>query len=65
MREGQGVRAASALAADPNSAEAHASMAAALFFGDWNVPEAEREIARAIELNPELPDRARSSARRS
>jgi eukaryotic-like serine/threonine-protein kinase len=41
-----------ALAADPNSAEAHASHAAALFFGDWKVREAEREVRRAIELNP-------------
>jgi TolB-like protein/tetratricopeptide (TPR) repeat protein len=41
-----------ALAADPNSAEAHSSMAAALFFGDWNWAESERQVLRAIELNP-------------
>jgi TolB-like protein/tRNA A-37 threonylcarbamoyl transferase component Bud32/Tfp pilus assembly protein PilF len=41
-----------ALAADPNSAEAHASMAAALFFDDWDVPQAEREIRQSIALNP-------------
>jgi eukaryotic-like serine/threonine-protein kinase len=41
-----------ALAADENSAEAHTSMAAALFFGDWDAVEAERHIQRAIELNP-------------
>jgi serine/threonine-protein kinase len=41
-----------ALAADPNAAEGHASYAAALFFGDWKVREAEREARRAIELNP-------------
>jgi TolB-like protein len=41
-----------ALAADENSAEAHTSMAAALFFGDWNAVEAERHILRAIDLNP-------------
>jgi len=41
-----------ALAADENSAEAHSSMACALFFGDWNVAEAERHIRTAIEINP-------------
>jgi tetratricopeptide (TPR) repeat protein len=41
-----------ALAADEHSAEAHTSMAAALFFGDWNSTEAERHLLRAIELNP-------------
>jgi tetratricopeptide (TPR) repeat protein len=41
-----------ALTADENSAEAHASMASALFFGDWNAVEAEKEVLRAIELNP-------------
>src|SRR5206468_2025889 len=41
-----------ALAADENSAEAHTSMAAGVFFGDWNWAEAERHIVRAIELNP-------------
>ncbi|HEU4725017.1 MAG TPA: protein kinase [Candidatus Eisenbacteria bacterium] len=41
-----------ALAADENSAEAHASMGAALYFGDWDAAGAERELKRAIELNP-------------
>src|SRR6185437_8025494 len=41
-----------ALAADENAAEAHASMAAALFFGEWNAIEAQRHLERAIELNP-------------
>ena len=41
-----------ALAADENAAEAHTSMAAALFFGEWNATEAERHLERAIELNP-------------
>ena len=41
-----------ALAADESTAEAHSSMAAALFFGDWNSVEAERHLLRAIELNP-------------
>jgi TolB-like protein/Flp pilus assembly protein TadD len=41
-----------ALASDEGSAEAHTSMAAALFFGDWDIPGAERHVRRAIELNP-------------
>jgi TolB-like protein len=41
-----------ALTADENSAEAHTSMAAGLFFGDWNAVEAEKHVLRAIELNP-------------
>jgi tetratricopeptide (TPR) repeat protein len=41
-----------ALAADPNSAEAHSSMACALFFGEWNIAEAERHVRTAIEINP-------------
>jgi TolB-like protein len=41
-----------ALTADESSAEAHSSMAAALFFGDWNSIEAERHLKRAMELNP-------------
>ena len=41
-----------ALDADETSAEAHASMGAALFFGDWNWTEAERHLRRSIELNP-------------
>src|SRR5262245_44847838 len=41
-----------ALSADENSAEAHSSMAAALFFGDWDAIEAEKHVLRSIELNP-------------
>jgi len=44
-----------ALAADENSAEAHTSMAAALFFGDWNWKAAEQHLRRAIEINPGYP----------
>jgi len=41
-----------ALDLDPNSAEARASYAASLVFGEWNWREAEREIDRAISINP-------------
>jgi tetratricopeptide (TPR) repeat protein len=41
-----------ALDLDEALAEAHASLASALFFYDRNFPEAEREFQRAIELNP-------------
>ena len=41
-----------ALAADEKSAEAHTSMACALFFGDWKVAEAERQVRAAIDINP-------------
>jgi TolB-like protein/predicted Ser/Thr protein kinase len=44
-----------ALAADQNSAEAHTSMAAAQFFGDWNWKAAELHLRRAIEINPGYP----------
>jgi TolB-like protein/Tfp pilus assembly protein PilF/predicted Ser/Thr protein kinase len=44
-----------ALAADENSAEAHTSIAAALFFGDWKWKEAEQHLRRAIEINPGYP----------
>ncbi|HEX4921192.1 MAG TPA: tetratricopeptide repeat protein, partial [Candidatus Bathyarchaeia archaeon] len=37
---------------DDTLAEAHAALANALFFGDWDWPSAEREFKRAIELNP-------------
>jgi tetratricopeptide (TPR) repeat protein len=39
---------------DSASAEGHASMAAALFFADWDFAGAEREIGRALALNPGL-----------
>jgi len=41
-----------ALAVDDSSAEAHASMAIATLFADWNWTEAERHAQRAIQLNP-------------
>lgn len=37
---------------DPQSSEAHASLAFALFYGMWDSVSAEREFRRAIELNP-------------
>ncbi len=37
---------------DDQSSEAHASLAFALFWGTWNVADAEREFRRALELNP-------------
>ena len=40
-----------ALALDQNSAEAHASMAVAVLFADWDWKEAEREVQRAIQIN--------------
>ena len=41
-----------ALALDDSSAEAHASMAVASLFGDWNWKEAEHHANDAIQLNP-------------
>jgi tetratricopeptide (TPR) repeat protein len=37
---------------DPALAEAHASLSLIHMFYDWNWADAERELARAIELNP-------------
>ncbi len=37
---------------DDQSSEAHASLAFALFWGNWDAAGAEREFRRAIELNP-------------
>lgn len=37
---------------DPGSGEAHASLAWALHWGDYDFSRVEREFARAIELNP-------------
>jgi Tfp pilus assembly protein PilF len=42
-----------AVALDDGSAEAHASLAFALFYGNWDVAGAEREFRRAIELDPQ------------
>jgi eukaryotic-like serine/threonine-protein kinase len=41
-----------ALELDDTLAEAHASLATAVFFADWDWPSSEREFKRAIELNP-------------
>jgi tetratricopeptide (TPR) repeat protein len=40
---------------DPNSAEAHNSLAFASFWGFFDVATADREFKRAIELDPTLP----------
>jgi adenylate cyclase len=45
-----------ALALDNALGEAHASLAYATFFYDWDWPAAEREFKRAIELNPNNAD---------
>ncbi len=37
---------------DDQSSEAHASLAFVLFYGTWDVADADREFRRAIELNP-------------
>ena len=37
---------------DPQSSEAHASLAFVSFFGMWDAPTADQEFRRAIELNP-------------
>jgi eukaryotic-like serine/threonine-protein kinase len=41
-----------ALELDDALGEAHAALAYAIFFADWDWPSAEREFRRAIELNP-------------
>ena len=41
-----------ALELDDTLAEAHAALAYAVFFADWDWSKAEREFKRAIELNP-------------
>ncbi len=41
-----------ALELDDSLAEAHASLAYILFYGDWNRTEAEKHFRRAVELNP-------------
>ncbi len=37
---------------DPQSSEAHASLAFVTFWGMWDAPDAEKEFRRAIELDP-------------
>jgi TolB-like protein len=39
-----------ALARDSSSAEAHAALAYVAWFYDWNIPEAESQLRRAVEL---------------
>ncbi|MCO6511749.1 MAG: protein kinase [Aridibacter famidurans] len=41
-----------ALSLDESLAEAHASLAYVLFYGDWNRTDAVKHFTRAIELNP-------------
>jgi eukaryotic-like serine/threonine-protein kinase len=41
-----------ALELDDTLAEAHAALAYAVYYADWDWPSAEREFKRAIELNP-------------
>jgi tetratricopeptide (TPR) repeat protein len=41
-----------AIALDDNTAEGHRALAFAEFYWEWDVPTAEREFQRAIELNP-------------
>ncbi len=41
-----------ALELDDTLGEAHAALAYAVYFADWDWPSAEREFKRAIELNP-------------
>jgi serine/threonine protein kinase/tetratricopeptide (TPR) repeat protein len=44
-----------ALKLDPDMADAHAALAAIYLFHDWDWPAAERELNRAIELDPTVP----------
>ncbi|CAN5872139.1 hypothetical protein BH18ACI4_BH18ACI4_25880 [soil metagenome] len=41
-----------ALELDDTLAEAHYAMAATNYYYDWNLPEAERELSRTLEINP-------------
>ena len=41
-----------ALEKDPNLSEAHAALGFALCWGDWDLPAAEAELKRALDLNP-------------
>jgi tetratricopeptide (TPR) repeat protein len=49
------VAAKRALELDDQLAEAHASLAHALFLYDWNFSEADKEYRRAMALNPNYP----------
>ncbi|MBC8166988.1 MAG: tetratricopeptide repeat protein [Bryobacteraceae bacterium] len=44
-----------AIALDPTLAEAHAALGTLLFYRDWDWDGAERELRRAIELDPRQP----------
>src|SRR4029077_15605820 len=44
-----------ALQFDPDLGEAHAPLAAALWFHDWQWQEAQKEFKRCLELNPTYP----------
>ena len=44
-----------ALAIDDELSEAHASLGYIMFLFDWDWPGAERELRRALELNPNYP----------
>jgi TolB-like protein/lipoprotein NlpI len=50
------VYARKALELDDNLAEAHAALAHALWQGDWDWSGAERELERALEINPNSED---------
>lgn len=41
-----------ALALDPNFSDAHAALARVAFYYDWDWAQAEREVRKALELNP-------------
>lgn len=44
-----------ALALEPDLAEAHNSLAMVLYYFDWNYAAGDRELERALELNPQSP----------
>ncbi len=48
--------AAQAIAADPSLGEAHAALGYSQWFYEWNLPAAERELRRAIQLDPNNAD---------
>jgi serine/threonine protein kinase len=43
-----------AIALDPDLADAHVTLGLVRLFYDWNWPEAERELKKALRLNPRL-----------
>jgi TolB-like protein len=48
--------AAQAIAADPSLGEAHAALGYSEWFYEWNLPGAEQEFRRAIQLDPDNAD---------